>query len=332
MNKCISCGKYGNFDILCSNCFLKNNPILAGFKDIQINFCVMCNKYQLKNKWVYYKSINTPITQLVKEKLKFNPSFKIINISIKPRLPEFKKGPGLKLEAEVQLIVQATADGFEKPVKEEYTIPILLNFSYCKKCSKSSSQYFEGILQIRNQNKQVTDYIESKLKSKKKRGVFATKIEKIKSGIDFYLTDTKFIRTFAAELQNKFGGELKISAKLHTRDKQTSKEVFRVNALLRLPDYTIGDIVLVDKQPLRIAKMGKKPIAKNLVTKKQTTIDTKIKLIILESHNTFVSKTQPKLEVLDPETYQSVAVENPIDLKPGQKVKVVKANKKLFLV
>lgn len=331
MNKCIKCGKKGEFDTLCKKCFLKQNPILEGFKDISITLCVVCNKYLHKNKWITYLTIKIPIQQIVKDKLKINPTYKLENISVAPLLPKYKKGPGLKLDAEARVKIMASAPGYAE-LSEQYVIPVKLDFTYCKKCGKSGTDYFEAILQIRNPNNAAVDYVEAAIKAQSSRGVFSTKQKRTKSGIDYYMTEVKCTKTLATELQSKFGGELKISAKLHTRDKITSKEVYRVNAMLRLPDFKLGDIVLVDKIPIKITKMGKKIFGKNLLTDKQTSIDPKSRPKILDIHKTSVSKTYPALEVLHPETYQSIAVENPKKLKSSQKVKVVEANKQLFLV
>jgi NMD protein affecting ribosome stability and mRNA decay len=52
---------------------------------------------------------------------------------------------------------------------------------------------------------------------------------------------------------------------------------------------------------------------------------------VLKPVKTTVSKLEPQIEVLDPDTYQSVPVENSKKLKLGEKVKVVK-DKGLFYV
>ncbi len=300
---------------------------------MDITLCVICNKFQYKNKWVSYSNIKDPINQIIKDKVKINLSYRLKRIKIEPLLPDFKKGPGLKLQAEAKLTIIASAQGFKQDFSEQYIIPIKLNFSYCPKCGKSGTQYFEAILQIRNPHQEVIEYIERTIKTHQKKGVFVTKTQKTKSGIDYYLTDINYTKGFAQGLKAKFGGELKISPRLHTRDKQTSREVYRVSALLRLPDFKKGDVVLVETKPVLITNMGKKIMAKDLLSKKQIAIDIKKqKPKALEVYKTSVSKIHPGLEVIHPETYQSTKIENPKKLELGQNIRVVIANKKLFLV
>lgn len=333
MNKCIKCGKFGEFEALCSSCFTQKNPLLGGFKDINISFCIVCNKVNYKGKWLPYEKKNDAIIQQIKDKLKFNQNYEISELKIKPSIIEHRKGPGVSADGEAELKITAYAQGFKEQLKEKYKIPISINYTYCNKCSKSGTSYFAGTLQIRNPNQKVKDHIEQIMNSAKKRGVFVTNVKETKSGIDYFITNNSFVVKIAKELQGKFGGELKISAKLHTQDRLTSKEVHRLSVLLRLPDYLKGDIILLDKDPIKVTKMGKRIMGMNLATNKRTTIDVRdTKPEILKIHKTSISKTQPNLEALHPETYQSTKIENPVELKSGQKVKVVVAKGKLFLI
>ena len=333
MNKCIKCGKFGEFEALCSQCYMQQNPLLEGFKDINIQFCIVCKKVLNKGKWIPYESEKEAIIQQIKDKLKFNQNYEISELKIKPILPEHKKGPGMTMDGEAELKIEASAQGFPKQLKEKYQIPLTISYTYCTKCSKSGTNYFAGTLQIRNPNEKVKNYIQEAMNSAKKRGVFITKTKELKNGVDYYLTDNGFAVKLGKELQNKFGGELKTSAKLHTKDKMTSREVHRLSVLLRLPDYVIGDYIVLDDDPIKIIKMGKKISGKNLRTGKQKTFDVKDgEPEILKVYKTSISKIKPELEALHPETYQSIKVENPVELKVGQKVKVVIVKGKLFLV
>lgn len=98
----------------------------------------------------------------------------------------------------------------------------------------TKDQYFEGILQLRPENKEVLDFVKNQLQNSK------TKISKEvreKYGIDIYLTSQRFTVTLGRRLKRRFKeGEIKISRSLHTKDKLTSKNVYRVTVLFRLED------------------------------------------------------------------------------------------------
>ena len=134
------------------------------------------------------------------------------------------------------------------------------------------SDYFQGILQLRDINEEILSFVHNQIK---KRGdVAITKRIKQPNGLDLYITSQKFIRILGKKLKESFGGELKVSAKLHTTNRQ-GKELYRVNVLFRLSKYKKGDIVSVRGDELRLISIGKKIFAKNIKTGKKVTVRNK---------------------------------------------------------
>ena len=130
-----------------------------------------------------------------------------------------------------------------------------------KKLKLSRPNYYQGILQLRNINDEVIRFVNNQIK---KRGdVAITKTVRFPDGVDLYITSQKFIRILGKKLKESFGGELKVSAKLHTRNKQ-GKDLYRVNVLFRLLKYKKGDIVSVRGERLRLISTGRKIFARNL--------------------------------------------------------------------
>ena len=93
-------------------------------------------------------------------------------------------------------------------------------------------QYFEGILQLRNPNEEVLNFISNQFKRNEK--VWIAKQERLKTGIDLYISSNKFLLALGKKLKKSFKGELKTSRKLHTKNRLTSKNVYRVTVLFRL--------------------------------------------------------------------------------------------------
>jgi NMD protein affecting ribosome stability and mRNA decay len=133
--------------------------------------------------------------------------------------------------------------------------------------------YYEGILQLRNPNNEVIKFIKNKIR--KKEGIFITKEKKVNNGIDFYLPSQKYLQIIGKKLKKNFCGELKISSKLHTKNRLTSKNVYRVNVLFRLAKCNVGDILNFKGDKIKILKMGKKILAKNIKTGKKLSINYK---------------------------------------------------------
>jgi len=137
--------------------------------------------------------------------------------------------------------------------------------------SKHNPQYFEGILQLRNPNKEVISFIANQMK--KKDDVFIAKQVKTKNGVDLYFSSNKFLKSLGRKLQNHFGGEFKTSATLHTRSRQSSKNLYRLTVLFRLPEFKEGDIVKFKGEKFKILKTGKKILCKSIGTGKKKNLN-----------------------------------------------------------
>ena len=133
------------------------------------------------------------------------------------------------------------------------------------------NQYFEGILQLRNPNSLVMEFINRQMENKK--GVFISKEVKLTNGVDLYFSSQRFLSNLGHKLQKTFGGELKINSSLHTRNHLTSKDLYRVNVYFRLPTVKKGDIVKIRGEEFEIIGIGKKVIGKSLETNKKVRLE-----------------------------------------------------------
>jgi len=97
-----------------------------------------------------------------------------------------------------------------------------------------SSSYYEAILQLRPDNDEVRRFVVNRLKERK--NLFISKAVKTKTGVDLYLSDQRFARALGKKLKKSFKGKLIMSRTLHTRNKQTSKNVYRVTVCFRLDE------------------------------------------------------------------------------------------------
>ena len=96
----------------------------------------------------------------------------------------------------------------------------------------SNTRYYESILQIRPYTKEVLDFVKKQID--KKENVFISKEINLKTGVDLYLTSNKFAINLGKLLKKRFKGTLKISKSLYSRDKQTSKLLYRITVCFRL--------------------------------------------------------------------------------------------------
>jgi NMD protein affecting ribosome stability and mRNA decay len=202
-----------------------------------------------------------------------------------------------------------------------------------------NQQYFEAILQLRNQKsnsfERALETIYEETKSKSRPDIFISKAEKVKGGVDIYLSSKKFARDLGKKMNEKFGGEMFQSPRLFSRDRQSSKDIYRLNVLVRLPELERGTVVTRGKDVILITGYTKGRLAgRNLDTGKALQIDYDDRLQTVTGPDfpyAVVSKSKPRLEVLHPETFESVPVEN-AKTTSRKKIRVALVNGKVYEV
>lgn len=319
MKFCPKCGKKGITGVLCRECSAEQS--FVSYKDIKLKVCINCKAYLSKNKWRKADTMDNALKKIVQRSLRTKITAEII-----PHVPEILQKPGLCCDFEVELKVSP---------KEKYYIPASMELTTCPKCSKKGTQYFEGILQLRNPTQEVIEFIRSEARKQKEKGIYITKEEKIAygKGMDFYFTSQKYIQNLGQKLQNTFGGILKINPSLFSRNRQTSKDLFRVNVLFELLDFKVGDIVAIDNKVVHVTEIGKIGIGHDLKTGKKTNFDYRKKdYKVLEKKKTTIVKIYPYIDVLDPETYQSIKTENSKEAKVGDETEIVMDKGAVYLL
>jgi nonsense-mediated mRNA decay protein 3 len=128
--------------------------------------------------------------------------------------------------------------------------------------------YFQGVMQLRSPTEEVLEFIYTQVD--KSDSVAITKKVKMPDGMDLYMTSQAFLRKLGKKLRESFGGEMRTSARLHTRVK--GKDLYRVNVLYRPWKFRRGDIIKVRGAEIKITNFGNKVFGKEMKTGKKVTI------------------------------------------------------------
>src|SRR3989344_4855313 len=96
-----------------------------------------------------------------------------------------------------------------------------------KSNSDQHAEYYEAILQIRPENKEVLEFVFNLVESR--NDVRISKIEEFKTGCDVYLTNQRFARgTLASQLKRKYkNSKIVITKALYGQHKMSSKLIYR---------------------------------------------------------------------------------------------------------
>ena len=120
------------------------------------------------------------------------------------------------------------------------------------KTEERHALYFEAILQLRDVDKEVVDYVEDEIARVK---LSVAKTVKLKNGIDYYLSSNSLTRALGKRLKERFGGNNKETSSLWGVKKD--REVYRVTVLFRGVPFKKNELVLYDGEECKIISLGK---------------------------------------------------------------------------
>lgn len=220
-----------------------------------VKICGNCFKHEHMGRWLETPVLDEAVYDMIEQRFKTAKKVELY-------IPDHKRNPGVFVDAE------ATVDN-------EFIVPVRIEYTICKYCGKMLGQAFNGILQLRNPTDEIKHFVKEEFKKAYDKGVHCTKEDDVQNGRDYRITDAQFTRALGNKLQEKFGGEMIITAKLVSRSKQTSKDLFRITVLFRNPNFKKGDVLDYKGREVRVINFSKKVYVEDLETKKKELINYK---------------------------------------------------------
>lgn len=107
-----------------------------------------------------------------------------------------------------------------------------------KQPQQQHEKYFEATLQLRVVDQQIVQFAYENIE---RNGIIVSKEKSHPNGVDISVNSRKYAQQLGKALQQKFGGMLKVTARLFTRDRQSSKDVYRITVLFKQFPYKKGD-------------------------------------------------------------------------------------------
>ena len=138
-------------------------------------------------------------------------------------------------------------------MSEAHTPNVRINHTVCPDCSKKSSGYYEAVIQLRADERELdSDEIANaeeiigrviEKQARKDKLAYIPQIATPKEGKDYYIGSLKTARKVAGQLKEELGGTTKESPRLISEDKSTGKGLYRIWISLRLPKFIKEDFV-----------------------------------------------------------------------------------------
>ena len=260
---CAICGAIeGPFlDNLCENCFKKENPLeLKKLNSLNVEICPTCGTLKVLgahvDTWESGQPLEATIREVVRsaivEKINLESSFQC---DFEDNIEESKiMNYGVKEFETKTYVVTKPYEEFGE-FEDEFVTRLKMVREICDDCSKYKSGYFEAILQVRGENRKLTDQEQSDIENLIENKMKQFEDARLSYMLDFNVDQdgltaqisTKFLaEALAREIKGFTSGKL-TSAFEHKTTSKDGEEVYTNTYLVRLPEFTQGDIVEYDR-------------------------------------------------------------------------------------
>ena len=243
---CVECGREGKtYDGLCASCHLARRRFVSLPEIVDVQICGSCYAARIRKNWVAAVSVERAIRLAVEAALEKERSVKDAEIKL-----------NLKQRDSRNYLANATVvfTSGDFTAEKYFKINIRLKKDTCQRCGKKSGHYYEAIVQLRGPeggaaSKKLTAAREILLVragnlSSENREFFISREERVSGGYDFYISSGSMAKSLAKDLSKEFGASSKSSSSLV--GKKDGQDLIRMTYLVRLPEYSKGDILLID--------------------------------------------------------------------------------------
>ncbi len=327
---CPKCGSKEVVDVFCRRCLKEELPLIASFKELKAEVCARSGAVKWHGRWHDAHETRPRLETLFAEQAVPAPDVEVSCVAVE--LPEIPLKEGLRVKEEAKVLVTGRASLKTKPYVEEYRVPFDILVTVSPRLAKQGTQYFEGVLQARNEDEETKRFLTLFIE---RSGASVAKTGKKRTGTDYYLTSKAVVERAALALQERFGGRVKTSAQLFSRNSLTSKNIYRINAFIELAPFTRGDAVRGGKDLFFVVERGKRLKLWSPSRGKYQFHEYKEfgweRLPIFE---TTVAATHPSITVIHPESFQAVKAWNEKlhAHEPGDHVIVCLDGERLYIV
>ncbi len=257
MNFCVKCGIDcdSTIDGLCLECFLDGRVLTVLPHHVDLQMCANCGEFFYGDAWIQ-KSKDEAIEDAAVDSLQAIKEAKVKEVSV---YSEEQDGANYMVTVAALLDVQ----GCE--TESEASTIVRMKNTVCKRCSRQLGSYYESILQVRSGEKNLDPALAKEVltraenhvyqQSKHNREIFISKAEQVPGGIDLYLSSIQLGKSMAKHLADMYSAETKEAAKLVGRA-EDGQDMYRVTYLVRLPEYHVGDTVILDGRYLYLSRVS----------------------------------------------------------------------------
>ncbi|MFC2154327.1 NMD3-related protein [Candidatus Altiarchaeota archaeon] len=309
---CPSCGGKTSEAGLCINCYVKRNKF--SLKKDKLEICE-CGKLSFQNTWS--DDWTSFLQKFVEKNLVVPSEIEVHSIDVSGKV--VKDNVGL----EVDFIGLYRGD----QIPQTLEFKLKKNSKTCPSCKNFGRGYFEAVVQYRDDERPSFHYNRE----------LVSRIERVRGGWDFYITNTGYAEQLAGQLQGK-GFLIKKTLKLH--GEKNGKKIYRTYHSIKKPLFEVGDILEFKDNPYVVERLGEKTIIKRLENgkEKEVPVNRLIDTVILAKKDgiikAVVTEVKPReTNAMNLEDYANFRLNGRTnEIKQGEEIKAIKVKGKWYVL
>src|SRR2546428_4355116 len=243
---CVECGAEGpTYKGLCARDLLKKHPVIAPPEVLDIERCTSCGSFRLKSGWSKIDR-ELALTGLLRETIPKMAPWERVTFTHVAREED---------ASNLSLTGKAPGRFEDLQSVQDFRVRVRIKPSLCDSCQKQRGRYFEGVLQVRGDGRELTPqemrgvrtFVIARVDRAGDPAAFISWIEEVHGGLDFYLSKNALGKALARELSESLGGIVSSSPELFGQEQ--GRQVDRLTSLVRLGPFHIGDVVRYKESP-----------------------------------------------------------------------------------
>src|SRR5947209_19111456 len=144
---CVECGTEGPvYEGLCAKCFRKRYPVVQPIELLDVARCESCGSYRLRSGWSKVDR-ELALPQLLREAMPPLAPYERVGFTQVTRDEDANN---------LALTVKAVGRFQDLAVVQDFHVRVRIKPSLCDSCQKQRGRYYEGILQVRGEDRELT--------------------------------------------------------------------------------------------------------------------------------------------------------------------------------
>ncbi|WP_284010954.1 60S ribosomal export protein NMD3 [Haloarcula pelagica] len=232
--------------VLCDACYFEEFDLVDAPDRIEVRVCSRCGAVHKGNRWVDVgaEDYTDIAVDQVSDALGVHVDAQSVAWQVAPEQVDKNT---IRMHAEFSGVIRET------PVTEEVVVPVKISRQTCERCGKIAGGSFASVVQVRADGRDPTDeeleraeeiaeeYIAAR-EDTGDRNAFITETSTVDEGLNMKISTTQMGHGIAKRITAQLGGSYSDSKRLISED-EDGQRLYRVTYAVRLPRYRQGEVI-----------------------------------------------------------------------------------------